>query len=57
MDKGYLDDYCKLIRGAEIKGDYFVNPESFYNAHRRAVNKEKGIYISVKKRRDNRSHR
>ena len=53
MDKGYLDDYCKLIRGAEIKGDYFVNPESFYNAHRRAVNKiGKGdIYFSKKTER------
>ena len=53
MEKDYLDDYCKIIRGAEIKGDYFINPESFYNAHRRAVNKiGKGeLYFSEKTKR------
>ena len=39
MDKDYQEDYCKIIKGDEVKGDFFHNPESFYNAHRRAVNK------------------
>jgi len=39
MDKDYEEKYCSIIRGREIKGDIFKNPESFYNGHRRAVNK------------------
>jgi superfamily II DNA or RNA helicase len=39
MDPEYEDDYCKAIKGFEIKEDRFENPEAFYNAHRRAVNK------------------
>lgn len=39
MNKDYEENYCKITKGLEIKGDYFRNPESFYNAHRRAVNK------------------
>ena len=39
MDKDYENDYCQIIKGYEIKGDLFSNPESFYHAHRRAVNK------------------
>lgn len=53
MNKNYLDDYCKIIRGGEVKGDYFVNPEPFYNAHRRAVNKigRGEVYFSEKTER------
>jgi len=39
MNKDYEDRYCKIIKGIEVKGDFFKNPESFYNGHRRAVNK------------------
>ena len=50
MEKDYETDYCRIIKGNEIKGDIFQNPESFYNGHRRAVNKiGKGdIYFSQK---------
>ena len=53
MNKDYLDDYCRIIRGGEVKGDFFVNPEPFYNAHRRAVNKigRGEIYFSEKTQR------
>lgn len=39
MNKGYEEKYCNIIKGGEVKGDIFKNPESFYNGHRRAVNK------------------
>lgn len=39
MPKEYEDKYCKVIRGIKIEGTVFLNPSSFYNAHRRAVNK------------------
>ena len=50
MKKDYEDDYCKVVKGGEVKGDVFNRPEAFYNAHRRAVNKiGKGkIYFSDK---------
>ena len=50
MKKDYEEDYCRVIKGNETKGDYFEKPEAFYNAHRRAVNKiGKGkIYFSDK---------
>tara|TARA_R110000851_G_scaffold206216_1_gene358281 strand:- start:771 stop:1736 length:966 start_codon:yes stop_codon:yes gene_type:complete len=53
MDKDYQEDYCKIIKGDEVKGDFFHNPESFYNAHRRAVNKigRGQIYFSEKTKR------
>ena len=53
MDPEYQKDYCEIIKGAEIKGDRFQNPQSFYNAHRRAVNKigKGNIYFSKKTKR------
>ena len=50
MKKDYEDDYCRVIKGLEIKGDIFQKPEAFYNAHRRAVNKigKGSIYFSEK---------
>ena len=53
MDEDYQEDYCKIIKGFEVKGDRFQNPQSFYNAHRRAVNKigKGNIYFSEKTRR------
>jgi superfamily II DNA or RNA helicase len=53
MKKDYQEKYCKIIKGNEVKGDIFRNPESFYNGHRRAVNKiGKGqVYFSEKTKR------
>lgn len=53
MQKEYQEDYCKIIRGDEVKGDFFKSPESFYSAHRQAVNKiGKGkVYFSEKTKR------
>lgn len=50
MDKDYEEKYCKLIRGYQVNNILFVNPKSFYNAHRRAVNKLGGNekYFSLK---------
>lgn len=39
MPKSYEKDYCSLIRGEVVNKAGFSNPKSFYNAHRRAVNK------------------
>ena len=39
MPKSYEKDYCSLIRGQIVNKAGFKNPNSFYNAHRRAVNK------------------
>ena len=50
MDKDYEEKYCKLIRGYQVNDVVFINPKSFYNAHRRAVNKLGGNekYFSLK---------
>jgi len=39
MEKDYEKDYCELIRGQIVNESVFSSPSSFYNAHRRAVNK------------------
>ena len=39
MSKDYEKDYCSLIQGKIVNKSGFKNPNSFYNAHRRAVNK------------------
>ena len=39
MPKNYEKDYCSLIQGKIVNKAGFKNPNSFYNAHRRAVNK------------------
>ena len=39
MPKEYEQNYCRVIRGYKVEGTVFLNPSSFYNAHRRAVNK------------------
>lgn len=39
MEPDYEKDYCKAITGDLTEGVVFSNPNSFYNAHRRAVNK------------------
>ena len=50
MTKDYEDKYCKLIRGIAVGDTSFANPRSFYNAHRRAVNKigHSDKYFSLK---------
>lgn len=39
MSKEYEKAYCSLIEGKIVNDSGFKNPNSFYNAHRRAVNK------------------
>ena len=39
MDTQYEIDYCNAIKGDLTEGFAFSNPNAFYNAHRRAVNK------------------
>jgi len=39
MEKDYEQDYCKLIKGQIVNQSVFSSPASFYNAHRRAVNR------------------
>lgn len=50
MAKEYEKDYCQLIRGQTVNESVFSNPRSFYNAHRRAVNKvgAGSEYFSIK---------
>ncbi len=53
MPKSYEEDYCKLIRGQIVNQSVFSSPRSFYNAHRRAVNKtgaeEEFLSLKIKK--------
>jgi len=39
MEPDYEKKYCNAIKGDLTEGVIFSNPSSFYNAHRRAVNK------------------
>lgn len=50
MPKKYQKDYCSIIKGKTINKTGFLNPNSFYNAHRRAVNKigKSSEYFSLK---------
>ena len=50
MPLDYQKKYCKLIRGYEVDDTVFQNPQSFYNANRRAVNSlgESSQYFSLK---------
>lgn len=50
MPKKYEEDYCKLIKGEVVNESVFSSPKSFYNAHRRAVNKvgAKSEFLSLK---------
>ena len=50
MSQDYEEKYCKLIRGITVGDTSFSNPKSFYNAHRRAVNKigHNDTYFSLK---------
>lgn len=50
MPKSYEEDYCKLIRGQLVNESVFSSPRSFYNAHRRAVNKvgARSEFLSLK---------
>lgn len=50
MDEEYEKDYCDLIKGQIVNESVFSSPASFYNAHRRAVNKVGSgkAYFSIK---------
>jgi len=50
MPKNYQKDYCSIIKGNVVKKSGFLNPNAFYNAHRRAVNKigRSNEYFSLK---------
>lgn len=53
MPSQYEKDYCSLIQGKIVNKSGFKNPKSFYNAHRRAVNKigrsEEYFSLKIKK--------
>ena len=53
MPKDYERDYCSLIKGNIVNEFGFIHPKSFYNAHRRAVNKigrsEEYFSLKIKK--------
>ena len=53
MPLKYENDYCSLIEGNIVNDFGFINPKSFYNAHRRAVNKigrsEEYFSLKIKK--------
>lgn len=50
MPADYQKDYCKLISGEVVNDMVFLKPYSFYNAHRRVVNKigRNEQYFSIK---------
>lgn len=50
MPKEYQKSYCSIIKGEFVNQSGFSNPKSFYNAHRRAVNKigKSSEYFSMK---------
>jgi superfamily II DNA or RNA helicase len=53
MPADYERDYCSLIKGGIVNEFGFIHPKSFYNAHRRAVNKigrsEEYFSLKIKK--------